>query len=129
MLFSSSQANLCRRKALRELTGEYLRKKKLSSCSQATLRHRQKIIFRSSRSRRPACIARPEPLIRLKWLFRPASALKVLFHHVPLEADRVADFCAKTTLTSSFSWTLAECSNPEFLELVINNLDSIFSFA
>ncbi|KAK8928371.1 putative disease resistance protein RGA3 [Platanthera zijinensis] len=54
-----------------------------------------------------------------------AEFSQVMFHHIPREANRLADFCAKLGISCSFIWQEFELAPPEFLEIVQDDLASM----
>ncbi|KAK8951015.1 hypothetical protein KSP39_PZI003143 [Platanthera zijinensis] len=51
-----------------------------------------------------------------------AELNQVLFRHIPREANRLADFCAKFGMSNNFIWTDVVSAPAEFLEILQDDL-------
>ncbi|KAK8957251.1 hypothetical protein KSP39_PZI001270 [Platanthera zijinensis] len=56
-----------------------------------------------------------------------AELNQVLFRHIPREANRLADFCAKFGMSNNFIWTDVVSAPAEFLEILQDDLDRMSS--
>ncbi|KAK8955310.1 hypothetical protein KSP40_PGU002638 [Platanthera guangdongensis] len=56
-----------------------------------------------------------------------AELNQVLLRHIPREANRLADFCAKLGMSNDFVWTDVVMAPPEFLEILQKYLEWVSS--
>ncbi|KAK8967898.1 hypothetical protein KSP40_PGU004316 [Platanthera guangdongensis] len=56
-----------------------------------------------------------------------AELNQVLIRHIPREANRLADFCAKFCMSNDFVWTDIVMTPPEFLEILRYDLERVSS--